>query len=139
MTTALSPNTVLDALRPIIDPDFRKSIVELSIELPELAEKARDGKLTLEEMRGASFTVSNLGGFGTGFFTPIINYPEAAVLGIGRAEMEPVYIDGEFQPRLRMPLSLSHDHRQVDGAEGARFLQWIVRTMSDPLLLALEA
>ena len=125
-------------LVPVIREVDRKSIVELSVELAELAEKARAGRLSLEEMRGASFTVSNLGGFGTGFFSPIINYPEVGVLGLGRAEMEPVYIDGELQPRLRMPLSLSHDHRLVDGAEAARFLQWIVQAVEEPLLMALE-
>ena len=125
-------------LVPVIREVDRKSIVELSVELAELAEKSRAGRLSLEEMRGASFTVSNLGGFGTGFFSPIINYPEVGVLGLGRAEMEPVYIDREFQPRLRMPLSLSHDHRLVDGAEAARFLQWIVQAVEEPLLMALE-
>ena len=125
-------------LVPVIRDADGKSIIELSVELAELAEKARGGRLSLEEMRGASFTVSNLGGFGTGFFSPIINYPEVGVLGLGRAEMEPVYVDDEFQPRLRMPLSLSHDHRLVDGAEAARFLQWIVQAMEEPLLLVLD-
>ena len=124
-------------LVPVIRDVHQKSIIELSAEMVEVAEKAREGKLALDEMRGATFTISNLGGLGTGFFTPIINPPEVAVLGLGRAEMEPVYIDYEFQPRMRMPLSLSHDHRLVDGADGARFMRWIIQACSDPLLLAL--
>ena len=119
-------------LVPVLRDVDRKSIIELSVEVTELAERARAGRLTLEEMRGASFTVSNLGAFGTGFFTPIISHPEVAVLGVGRAEMEPLWSDGEFEPRLRLPLSLSHDHRIVDGAEGARFLRWIVQATQDP-------
>lgn len=124
-------------LVPVIRDVDRKSIIELSAEMVQVAEKAREGKLALDEMRGATFTISNLGGLGTGFFTPIINPPEVAVLGLGRAEIEPVYIDDEFQPRMRMPLSLSHDHRLVDGADGARFMRWIIQACSDPLLLAL--
>ena len=124
-------------LVPVIRDVHQKSIIELSAEMVQVAEKAREGKLALDEMRGATFTISNLGGLGTGFFTPIINPPEVAVLGLGRAEMEPVYIDDEFQPRMRMPLSLSHDHRLVDGADGARFMRWIIQACSDPLLLAL--
>ncbi|MSQ42023.1 MAG: 2-oxo acid dehydrogenase subunit E2 [Dehalococcoidia bacterium] len=125
-------------LVPVMRDIDRKNIVEIAIELGQLAEKARAGKLSLDEMRGASFTISNLGGFGTGFFTPVINYPEVGVLGVGRAEMEPVYIDGEFRPRLRLPLSLAIDHRVVDGADGSRFLQWLVDAVNEPLLVALE-
>ena len=100
--------------------------------------RARAGKLSLEEMTGGTFTVTNLGGIGIGHFTPIINDPEVAILGAGRSNFEPIYTDGEFQPRLMMPLSLSFDHRIVDGADGARFLRWIVAAIEQPLLLAME-
>ncbi len=123
---------------PVIRDVDKKNIIDLSVELTETAEKARKGKLTPDEMQGGTFTITNLGGIGTSYFTPIINSPEVAILGVGRAENEPVWIDGEFQPRLMMPLSLSFDHRLVDGADGARFLTWIVNAISQPLLLALE-
>jgi pyruvate dehydrogenase E2 component (dihydrolipoamide acetyltransferase) len=82
--------------------------------------------------------VTNLGGLGTTYFTPIVNFPEVAILGVGRATMEPVFFQGSFQPRLLMPLSLSFDHRIVDGADGARFLHWIVEAMEKPLMLSME-
>ncbi len=123
---------------PVIRDVDEKNVIELSIELNAIAERAREGKLALEEMQGASFTVSNLGSLGTGFFAPIINHPEVGVLGIGRAQEVPAYVDGELQPRLKLPLSLSHDHRVIDGADGARFMSWIVEAIDNPLLLAFE-
>jgi pyruvate dehydrogenase E2 component (dihydrolipoamide acetyltransferase) len=133
----MAVDTPRGLLVPVLRDVDQKNIVQIAIEVVALAEKAREGKLTIDEMRGATFTVSNLGFFGTGFFTPIINHPEVGVLGVGRGEMEPVWIDGEFRPRMMLPLSLSHDHRLIDGADGARFLRWIVRACSDPLLLVL--
>lgn len=124
-------------LVPVVRDVDQKTITEISIEIVRLSEQARDGKLALEDMRGPTFTISNLGGMGTGFFTPLIHAPESAILGVGRGEMEPVWIDGEFQPRMRMPLSLSHDHRVSDGADGARFLNWLVQAIQDPLLISL--
>jgi pyruvate dehydrogenase E2 component (dihydrolipoamide acetyltransferase) len=106
--------------------------------LTELAEKARNKKLTVEEMRGGTFTISNLGGIGGTAFTPIVNWPESAILGVSRARLEPVYLDGEFQPRLMLPLSLSYDHRVVDGADGARFLRWVAEALEQPFKLLLE-
>jgi pyruvate dehydrogenase E2 component (dihydrolipoamide acetyltransferase) len=126
-------------LVPVLRDVDRKSITQISGELDDLAGKARDGKLKLNDMNGGVFTLTNLGGLGTGFFTPIINFPEGAVLGVGRATMEPVYDEdsGDFKPRLMMPLSLSFDHRLIDGADGARFLHWLVQAIEDPILMAL--
>ncbi len=123
---------------PVILQADQKTVTQLSVELTEITERARAGKLSLEEMTGGTFTITNLGGIGIGHFTPIINDPEVAILGIGRSNLEPVYIDGQLQPRLMMPLSLSFDHRIVDGAGGARFLRWIVEATEQPLLLAME-
>ena len=123
---------------PVILQADQKTVTQLSVELTELASRARAGKLSLEEMTGGTFTITNLGGIGIGHFTPIINDPEVAILGIGRSNHEPVYVDGQLQPRLMMPLSLSFDHRIVDGAGGARFLRWIVEAIQQPLLLAME-
>ncbi len=123
---------------PVILHADQKTVTQLSVELTEMASRARAGKLSLEEMSGGTFTITNLGGIGIGHFTPIINDPEVAILGIGRSSNEPVYVDGQFLPRLMMPLSLSFDHRIVDGADGARFLRWIVQAVEQPLLLAME-
>lgn len=125
---------------PKIEDVDQKNIIELSVELNGIAERARANALTLEEMRGSTFTVTNLGSFGIGHFDPIINWPEVAVLGLGRAERTAVW-DAErktWEPRLLMPLSLGHDHRVIDGADGARFLTWIVEAIKNPLLMALE-
>jgi pyruvate dehydrogenase E2 component (dihydrolipoamide acetyltransferase) len=125
---------------PKIENADEKNIVELSVELNGIAERARTNSLTLEEMRGSTFTVTNLGSLGTGYFAPIINWPEVAVLGLGRAEQTPVWDEehSEFKPRLIIPLSLGHDHRVLDGADGARFMSWIVEAIRNPLLMALE-
>ncbi len=123
---------------PVIRGVDSKNIVQLAVELVAAAEKARGGKLSLDEMKGATFTLTNLGSLGTEGFTPIVNLPEAAILGVGRARTEPVWTDGQFEPRTMLPLSLSFDHRLVDGADGARFLHWIVQALERPLLLALE-
>ncbi|MDA0256386.1 MAG: 2-oxo acid dehydrogenase subunit E2, partial [Chloroflexi bacterium] len=127
-------------LVPVVRDADAKNVTELAAELGALSAKARDGKLGLDEMRGGSFTISNLGGLGTGFFTPILNPPEVAILGVGRATTEAVWDAeaGAFAPRLLLPLSLSFDHRVVDGADGARFLSWVVEALEQPLLLALE-
>src|SRR5207244_11265337 len=102
-----------------------KRLLQISTEVSELAAKARGRKLTLEEMQGATFSISNLGGIGGTSFTPLVNAPEVGILGISRARMEQVYRDGQFSARLMMPLALSYDHRAVDGADGARFLRWV--------------
>ncbi|MEG8946152.1 2-oxo acid dehydrogenase subunit E2 [Rosettibacter firmus] len=125
-------------LVPVIRDVDKKNITQLSIELTEISKKARDKKLSLEEMQGGCFTISNLGGIGGTYFTPIVNSPEVAILGVSKSVIEPVYIDGEFKPRLMMPLSLSYDHRIIDGADGIRFLRWIVNALENPFLLSLE-
>jgi len=125
-------------LVPVIRDVDKKNIIDLAVELTELAAKARDGKISPSDLQGGTFTLTNLGGIGGTYFTPIVNHPEVAILGVGRGVMEPVFVDGEFVPRLMLPLSLSYDHRLVDGADGARFLRWICEAINEPLLLALE-
>jgi pyruvate dehydrogenase E2 component (dihydrolipoamide acetyltransferase) len=124
---------------PVIRDVEKKGILELSDELNALAAKARDKKLTIEDMRGGSFTISNLGGIGGTGFTPIVNWPEVAILGVARGEMEPKYgANGQFTPALMLPLSLSYDHRVIDGADGARFLRWIADAIEQPFLMELD-
>jgi pyruvate dehydrogenase E2 component (dihydrolipoamide acetyltransferase) len=89
-------------------------------------------------MQGGTFTITNLGGIGGTHFSPIVNAPEVAILGVSRASTEAVFIDGKFEPRLMLPLSLSYDHRLIDGADAVRFLRWIVEALEEPFLLALE-
>ena len=131
----IAVDTPRGLLVPVIRDAAERTILEIAADIGHLATKARDGSITIEEMRGGTITISNLGPFGTGFFTPIINPPEVAILGVGRSEMEPMYIDGTFVPRLRLPLSLSFDHRLVDGVDGARFLNWVVEALQEPLLV----
>lgn len=125
-------------LVPVIRDADTKNIVQLSKNLAEIAEKARNKKLTLEEMQGGTFTITNLGGIGGTGFSPIVNYPEVAILGVSRSAIEAVYKDDHFVPRMMLPLSLSYDHRLIDGADAARFLRWIAEALQDPFLLALE-
>ncbi len=125
-------------LVPVVRDVDQKSVIKLSAELPAIAEKAREGKLSSEDMQGGSFTVSNLGGIGGTQFTPIVYKPQVAILGISRTQTEPVYIDDAFQPRQMLPLSLSYDHRLIDGAEAARFLRWICQSLEDPFVMLME-
>ncbi len=127
-------------LVPVIRNADTKNIIELASEIGQLSEKARSRKITLEEMQGGCFSISNLGGIGGSFFTPIVNTPEVAILGISRAKTEPVWSKetGQFVPRLMLPLSLSYDHRVIDGADGIRFLRWVAEALEQPFLLALE-
>jgi pyruvate dehydrogenase E2 component (dihydrolipoamide acetyltransferase) len=125
-------------LVPVIRDVDRKNILELALELTQFAEKARQRKLTLEEMQGGCFTITNLGAIGGTHFSPIVNYPEVAILGISRSSLQPGYQNGTVVPKLMLPLSLSYDHRLIDGADGARFLRWIADAMQNPFLLMLE-
>jgi pyruvate dehydrogenase E2 component (dihydrolipoamide acetyltransferase) len=125
-------------LVPVIKDADHKNIVQLSVELAQLSEKARTRKIALEEMQGGCFSISNLGGIGGTYFTPIVNAPEVAILGISRARLEPVHKDGGFVPRFMLPLSLSYDHRAIDGADGIRFLRWIAEALEQPFLLSLQ-
>jgi len=123
---------------PVIRDADRKSIRDLAAEMTALAEKARTGKLAIDDMRGGTFTITNLGGIGGTSFTPIVNYPEVAILGMSRSALTPVVRDGQIVPRLMLPLSLTYDHRVVDGADGARFTTRLVQLFSDPLRLLME-
>ncbi len=125
-------------LVPVIRNADQKNIVQLAVELAQLSEKARTRKLALEEMQGGCFSISNLGGIGGTYFTPLVNLPEVAILGISRASMQPRFENGGFTPRLMLPLSLSYDHRVIDGADGIRFLRWVAEAMEQPFLLALN-
>ncbi|QPQ24713.1 pyruvate dehydrogenase complex dihydrolipoyllysine-residue acetyltransferase [Lonsdalea populi] len=125
----------VDTPNGLVVPVFRdvnkKGIVELSRELMEISKKARAGKLTASDMQGGCFTISSLGGLGTTAFTPIVNAPEVAILGVSKSATKPVWNGKEFTPRLMLPLSLSFDHRVIDGADGARFISFINNVMSD--------
>jgi len=123
---------------PVIRDANRKNAVEIAGDLAELAEKARKRKIALEDLKGGTFSVSNLGGLGTTYFSPIVNWPEVAILGLGRASVEAVYRDAEFVPRTILPLAVTYDHRLIDGADAARFLRWIAEALENPVLLAVE-
>ncbi|ELY3462504.1 pyruvate dehydrogenase complex dihydrolipoyllysine-residue acetyltransferase [Cronobacter sakazakii] len=116
---------------PVFKDVNKKGIIELSRELMTISKKARDGKLTAGEMQGGCFTISSIGGLGTTHFAPIVNAPEVAILGVSKSAMEPVWNGKEFVPRLMLPISLSFDHRVIDGADGARFITIINNTLSD--------
>jgi pyruvate dehydrogenase E2 component (dihydrolipoamide acetyltransferase) len=125
-------------LVPVIRDVDKTNIVELAVELSQLSQKARDKKITLADMEGGTFTITNLGGIGGTAFTPIVNHPEVAILGLSRSRMEPEWIGGKFEPRLILPLSLSYDHRLIDGADAARFLRWIAEAFEQPFLLSVQ-
>jgi pyruvate dehydrogenase E2 component (dihydrolipoamide acetyltransferase) len=125
-------------LVPVIRDVEKKNIVELAVELSGLSKKARDKKLTPGDMEGGTFTITNLGGIGGVGFTPIVNFPEVAILGLSRSRIEPEWINGKFEPRLILPLSLSYDHRLIDGADAARFLRWISEAFEQPFLLSVQ-
>jgi pyruvate dehydrogenase E2 component (dihydrolipoamide acetyltransferase) len=122
---------------PVIRDVDRKSLVDLASELGEVSVKARDKKLKPSDMQGGCFTISSLGGIGGTMFTPIVNAPEVAILGVSRSKMQPVWNDSAFEPRLMLPLSLSYDHRVIDGADGARFTSFLSRVLSDTRRLLL--
>jgi len=116
---------------PVIRDANRKDLYELAKDLGTLSAKAREGKLSAAEMQGASFTVSSLGGIGGTSFTPIINAPEVAILGVAKASMRPVYKDGGFVPRLILPFTFAYDHRVIDGAAGVRFTTFLAQKLAD--------
>jgi pyruvate dehydrogenase E2 component (dihydrolipoamide acetyltransferase) len=147
----IAADTPRGLLVPVIRDVDRKGILELSTELAQASDKARSGKLSLDEMSGAGFTITNLGGIGGTSFTPIVNWPEVAILGVSRASYEPRWRPGDqgsapsapggeqgsFEPRLMLPLSLSYDHRVIDGADAARFLRWVCEALEQPFILSL--
>ena len=124
---------------PVIRDADRKDIYAIARDLAALSERARVGKLAAADMQGGCFTVSSLGGIGGTAFTPIINPPEVAILGVSRSVMRPVWRDGAFVPRLMLPLSLSYDHRVIDGAAGVRFTSWLAGRLADPAALVAAA
>jgi pyruvate dehydrogenase E2 component (dihydrolipoamide acetyltransferase) len=136
----LAVDTERGLLVPVLRDVDRKSVHDLAREMAEAADRARQKKLTGDEMRGGTFTITNLGGIGGTAFTPIINYPEVAILGLSRSRLQPVCQDqGRIVPRLLLPLSLSYDHRVIDGAEAARFVRYLVEMLENPLVMLLHA
>ncbi len=123
---------------PVIKNVDKKNLKELSVEMNTIAEKARIRKISLEELQGGCFTITNLGGIGGTAFTPIVNSPEVSILGVSRGSYEPVFKDGNFEPRLMLPLSLSYDHRIIDGADAARFLRWVCEALEQPMKILIE-
>ncbi len=121
-------------LVPVIRDVGQKTVIQLADELSACAQRARDKKTSLEELQGGCMTLTNLGGIGGTYFTPIVNWPEVAILGVSRAQWEPHYLDGKLapSPRLMLPLALSYDHRLIDGANGARFLRWVCESLEQP-------
>lgn len=137
---AVAVDTPTGLLVPVIRDVDKKGVIALAAELGEIAAKARDRKLTADEMQGASFTISNLGGIGGTGFTPIVNWPEVAIMGVSRGSIEPVW-NAEakaFEPKNIMPFSLSYDHRLIDGADAARFCRFVAEMLEDPFLLGFE-
>jgi len=138
ISIGVAADTDRGLLVPVIRDVEKKNIVELAVELSQLSKKARDKKLTPADMEGGTFTITNLGGIGGVGFTPIVNFPEVAILGLSRSRMEPEWINGKFEPRLILPLSLSYDHRLIDGADAARFLRWVAEAFEQPFLLSVQ-
>ena len=124
-------------LVPVVRDADKKNITQIAIDVHQSAEKARSKKLTLDDMSGGGITISNLGGIGGTYFTPIVNWPEVAILGVSRGIVEPVWRNDKFEPRQLLPLSLSYDHRVIDGADAMRFLRWVVEAIEQPFLLSL--
>lgn len=134
----IAVNTPRGLMVPTVRDADKKNMLHLAKEIQELAAKCREGKITLEEIEGSTFTVTNLGRICGEYFTPIVNYPEVAILGVGRAAEEARVVNGEISARTMLPLSLSFDHRVIDGADGAMFLGWIRDAIQEPLVLALD-
>ena len=125
-------------LVPVVRDADQKNIMQLAVEIQQLAQKAKARKLSLDEMSGGSMSITNLGGIGGTAFTPIVNWPEVAILGISRGSVEAVFKDGQIVPRQMLPLSLSYDHRVIDGADAIRFLRWVVDAIEQPFTVTLR-
>jgi pyruvate dehydrogenase E2 component (dihydrolipoamide acetyltransferase) len=138
INVGIAVDTEFGLLVPVIRDADRKNLIELSVEIHTLAEKAKARKLSIEEMSGGSMSITNLGGIGGTAFTPIVNWPEVAILGISRGIFEPVWNGKEFEARQLLPLSLSYDHRLIDGADAIRFLRWVAEALEQPFALALR-
>jgi pyruvate dehydrogenase E2 component (dihydrolipoamide acetyltransferase) len=124
---------------PVVRDVDRKPLSQVAVELQSLAQRTREKRVTPDELEGGTFTISNLGGIGGTGFSPIVYPPQVAILGVARTQAEPGLVDGKWQTRLMLPLSLSYDHRVIDGADGARFLAWIAEALADPYLLVTES
>ncbi len=120
---------------PVLRDADKKPLPRLAAELASIGERARTAKFEIAELRGATFTITNVGALGGQFFTPMVNFPEVAILGLGQARLEPAVRDGQIVPRLLLPMALSFDHRVVDGADGARFVNEVIRSIENPLRL----
>ena len=138
VNVGIAVDTDRGLLVPVIRDADRKNVTQISVELAQLSEKARSRKIAVEEMQGGCFSISNLGGIGGTYFTPIVNAPEVAILGISRGSMQPKFENGSFIPRMMLPLSLSYDHRAIDGADAIRFLRWVVSAFEEPFVIALN-
>ena len=134
----IAVDTEFGLIVPVIKNADLKNMTELARDINNLAEKARNKKVSLDDLQGACFTITNLGGIGGTSFTPIVNSPEVSILGVSRGSYEPVYDGKQFQPRLMLPLSLSYDHRVIDGADAARFLRWVCEVIENPMKLLVE-
>jgi pyruvate dehydrogenase E2 component (dihydrolipoamide acetyltransferase) len=134
----IAVDTEFGLIVPNIKGTDKLNLTQISTEMNVISEKARNKKIGLDDLQGGCFTISNLGGIGGTYFTPIVNSPEVAILGVSRGTFEPVYKDGEFVPRLMVPLSLSYDHRVIDGADAIRFLRWVIETLENPFKLLIE-
>ena len=134
----IAVDTDFGLIVPVIKNADQLNVIEISKEMNALAEKARNKKTSIADMQGGCFTITNLGGIGGTAFTPIVNAPEVAILGVSRGSIEPVYINGKFEPRMMLPLSLSYDHRVIDGADGIRFLRWIIDAIENPMKFVVE-
>jgi pyruvate dehydrogenase E2 component (dihydrolipoamide acetyltransferase) len=137
INVGVAVDTEFGLLVPVIRNADQKNITQIAVELHQLSERARAKKLTLDEMSGGGISISNLGGIGGTYFTPIVNWPEVAILGVSRGIIESVWRDDKFEPRQLLPLSLSYDHRVIDGADAMRFLRWVVQAIEQPFLLSL--
>jgi pyruvate dehydrogenase E2 component (dihydrolipoamide acetyltransferase) len=134
----IAVDTDFGLLVPVIRNADQKNLGQLSVEISQMADKAKARKLTLDEMSGGSMSITNLGGIGGTGFTPIVNWPEVAILGISRGVFEPKWNGSTFEPRQMLPLSLSYDHRLIDGADAMRFLRWVADALEEPFALALR-
>lgn len=134
----IAVDTEFGLMVPVLRNADQLNVIEIAREMNILAEKARTKKAGIADLSGGCFTITNLGGIGGTAFTPIVNAPEVAILGVSRGQIEPVYIDGKFEPRLMLPFSLSYDHRVIDGADGIRFLRWIIDAIENPMKLIVE-
>lgn len=134
----IAVDTEFGLIVPVIKNVDRMNVIEIAREISVVAEKARNKKVSVADLQGGCFTITNLGGIGGTAFTPVLNSPEVAILGVSKGSVEPVYIDGKFEPRLMLPLSLSYDHRIIDGADGIRFLRWVIDALENPMKLVIE-